>query len=104
MRQTLMGDKTRAYIRLLPVLSAHTAESCVPGTRWLGSQGEGGGPFGAGAMLNGEVLPSSIRDGGAIGEVPVAGVRTERGALSLPPISVTFSLVEGVATPPECDE
>jgi hypothetical protein len=55
-------------------------------------------------MLNGEVLPSSIRDGGAIGEVPVAGVRTERGALSLPPISVTFSLVEGVATPPECDE
>ena len=66
--------------------------------------GKGGGPFGARALLNGKLLPRVIADGEVIGRVPVAGVQTVGGKLSLPPISVTFAMVEGLPTPPECQQ
>ena len=61
------------------------------------------GPFGSEALLNGQALPRTIANGVAIKEIPVAGMRTEGGnKLSLPPISVTFAVVGGIPTPPEC--
>ena len=63
-----------------------------------------GGPFGTAALMNGKALPSAIADGEVIGEVPVVGVRTVGGELSLPPISVTFARVEGLVAPAGCAE
>jgi len=55
-----------------------------------------GGPFNAGALLNGQTLPTEIADGRPIESVPVVGVMRKDGKLTLPPLSVSFVVVQGV--------
>lgn len=77
-----------------------TIDGATSTTSWTISPAAGA--FGVAALLNGEPLPRTIKDGEVISEVPVAGVKAAGGKLSLPPISVTFTTVEGMPTPPEC--
>ena len=52
-------------------------------------------------ILNGKLLPAEITDG-TMPTMPAAGLRAEGGTLVLPPISVTFVLVEGLELPALC--
>ena len=58
------------------------------------------GVFGRGALLNGLPLPGnfSTGDGVPIGAIPVPAVNVgHKGVLSLPPVSVTFLTISGIA-------
>jgi hypothetical protein len=86
-----LDNSTDATITLDPAPSAYTSWTLGP---------TAAGPFGAGALLNGQELPATVADGAMIGPVPVPGTAREGGAaavVSLPPISVTFVMAKGLA-------
>ena len=70
-----------------------TVPGAIETTSWTLTPGAGG-PFGASARLNGVDLQTSLSTGKPISAVPVPGATNSGDQLSLPPLSVSFVIVE----------
>ena len=93
-----LENSTDAAVALDPAPSAYTAWTLGP---------TAAGAFGAGALLNGQELPATVADGATIDEIPVPGVGREGSAaatVTLPPISVTFVMANGLAPGWKCSD